>query len=359
MTPAPIDVLSSALTPADVPLERSYYQDDTETLMANKQMTSILNLPEAVKSQGGHHTRIFLSPSAPVKHVLQVTTPVAVSKALQQAEMKEVTEDVPDLPSSVSSLLDFPESLVPSESYGDNVLAVAVEQSAMDPTQMNISDLTSQVTEQEKTIMSTNDFMCIEDQTIAEESFVSEEELPGDDEEGQTSSLLTSPRLSKRKRRPPQALVTDSPPSTSSTSTYVVWMKEASSLLSRVARFKGQTNLTAAASDWFMHPVDPNEAPDYYELIKTPMDFTTIRRKLQSSLYQNWGEFNADMMLVRDNCYAYNPPGHVIRHDCDQVFAFYRTLYEQTLRNWKEQQNANGSPTTKKPRQDNSIITIL
>ena len=120
--------------------------------------------------------------------------------------------------------------------------------------------------------------------------------------------------------------------------------------------------------------VDPVDAPGYYKVIKTPMDFGTIRVKLevsppifgiisyvpstltltmtftskykwlardlwrqflsvvvflvydgvknpaalihhvmfQTGKYQEYTEFHADMLLVKANCLKYNPPGHEI-----------------------------------------------
>ena len=45
-------------------------------------------------------------------------------------------------------------------------------------------------------------------------------------------------------------------------------------------------------------------------------------------------DFHADMLLVRDNCHRYNPPGTDVRRDCDEVFNFYAQEYERTLVHW-------------------------
>ncbi|XP_050072820.1 uncharacterized protein LOC126560913 [Anopheles maculipalpis] len=61
-------------------------------------------------------------------------------------------------------------------------------------------------------------------------------------------------------------------------------------------------------SAWpFMEPVDPNEAPDYYRVIKEPMDLQKIETKIDSKIYQTLSEFIGDMTKIFDNCRYYNP----------------------------------------------------
>uniref|UniRef100_A0A2M4A664 Putative bromodomain-containing protein n=1 Tax=Anopheles triannulatus TaxID=58253 RepID=A0A2M4A664_9DIPT len=61
-------------------------------------------------------------------------------------------------------------------------------------------------------------------------------------------------------------------------------------------------------SAWpFMEPVDQNEAPDYYRVIKEPMDLRKIESKIESRSYQMLSEFIGDMTKIFDNCRFYNP----------------------------------------------------
>ncbi|KAK4876450.1 hypothetical protein RN001_012872 [Aquatica leii] len=61
-------------------------------------------------------------------------------------------------------------------------------------------------------------------------------------------------------------------------------------------------------SAWpFMEPVDPNEAPDYYRVIKEPMDLQKIENKITEQTYNKLSEFIGDMTKIFDNCRYYNP----------------------------------------------------
>ena len=59
------------------------------------------------------------------------------------------------------------------------------------------------------------------------------------------------------------------------------------------------------AKAWpFLKPVNPvsDNAPNYFEIVKTPMDLATITDKLASRVYPNVAAFKSDMELVFENC---------------------------------------------------------
>ncbi|XP_036367348.1 SWR1 complex bromodomain subunit bdf1-like [Octopus sinensis] len=142
-------------------------------------------------------------------------------------------------------------------------------------------------------------------------------------------STDTNPiRVSQRKRKPPATLDDNpSPPSLGG------WVRIALGLLERVSRFRGVNREKGElnAASWFTRPVDPLEAPDYYTIVKNPMDFSTIRKRLESGYYTTMEDFHSDMSLVRDNCGLYNPLGSSVQRDCQEVFAFYTQEYEKIV----------------------------
>ncbi|XP_065337292.1 bromodomain-containing protein homolog isoform X1 [Cloeon dipterum] len=56
----------------------------------------------------------------------------------------------------------------------------------------------------------------------------------------------------------------------------------------------------------FKEPVDINEVPDYTTVVKNPMDFSTMRQKLDDQVYNNLDELEKDFNLMLFNCMAYN-----------------------------------------------------
>ncbi|XP_008280054.1 bromodomain-containing protein 1 isoform X2 [Stegastes partitus] len=56
----------------------------------------------------------------------------------------------------------------------------------------------------------------------------------------------------------------------------------------------------------FTQPVDVDEVPDYLDHIKHPMDFSTMRQRIDAQTYNNFEQFESDFNLIIDNCMKYN-----------------------------------------------------
>lgn len=81
----------------------------------------------------------------------------------------------------------------------------------------------------------------------------------------------------------------------------------------------------AALAAPFLHPVDPVALgiPNYFSVIKKPMDLTTIHTNLQKGHYENAKEFEADVRQIFKNCYKYNPannPVHIMGKNFEAEF---------------------------------------
>ncbi|KAH0556601.1 bromodomain adjacent to zinc finger domain protein 1A isoform X1 [Cotesia glomerata] len=73
----------------------------------------------------------------------------------------------------------------------------------------------------------------------------------------------------------------------------------------------------------FLSPVTANEVPDYHEFIKHPMDFGTVKKKLEAGLYENNSHlFFSDCLLIFENCQTYN----------QQNSAVYNYVYRAGMR---------------------------
>ncbi|XP_006821802.2 nucleosome-remodeling factor subunit NURF301-like [Saccoglossus kowalevskii] len=57
----------------------------------------------------------------------------------------------------------------------------------------------------------------------------------------------------------------------------------------------------------FLDPVSEIDAPDYYRVIKEPMDLSTLDDKMRNRQYRKLGEFIGDVTKIFDNCRFYNP----------------------------------------------------
>jgi len=66
----------------------------------------------------------------------------------------------------------------------------------------------------------------------------------------------------------------------------------------------------------FNTPVDPVELglPDYFHVIKRPMDLGTIKKYLENGRYHSLDDFEADVHLTFDNAMLYNQEGSVVHN---------------------------------------------
>ncbi|KAB0394050.1 hypothetical protein E2I00_001754 [Balaenoptera physalus] len=95
-----------------------------------------------------------------------------------------------------------------------------------------------------------------------------------------------------------------------------------------------------AAYAWpFYKPVDAEalELHDYHDIIKHPMDLSTVKKKMDSREYPDAQGFAADIRLMFSNCYKYNPPDH-------EVVAMARKLQDPECRPVRRSQSLAQNP---------------
>ncbi|CAI9113068.1 OLC1v1013596C1 [Oldenlandia corymbosa var. corymbosa] len=106
-------------------------------------------------------------------------------------------------------------------------------------------------------------------------------------------------------------------PNLPSNANNIMLMKQCETLLKR---------LMEQEYGWvFNTPVDPEQLkiPDYFNVIKHPMDLGTVKTKLLSGAYSDISEFAADVRLTFTNAMTYNPPGndvHVMAKEMSKYF---------------------------------------
>lgn len=73
----------------------------------------------------------------------------------------------------------------------------------------------------------------------------------------------------------------------------------------------------------FRKPVDTSEVPDYLTVITTPMDLSTMSKRLESDHYKSISEVTADLKLIADNCRKYNDPDTTYYKNANILENFY------------------------------------
>jgi Bromodomain len=80
----------------------------------------------------------------------------------------------------------------------------------------------------------------------------------------------------------------------------------------------------------FLFPIDLSQAPGYLDVIKHPMDLSVIKNQLET--YENCPrKFQEDMLLIFDNCLAYNAEGSELWHQANERKAAFEKLYTEHI----------------------------
>jgi nucleosome-remodeling factor subunit BPTF len=83
------------------------------------------------------------------------------------------------------------------------------------------------------------------------------------------------------------------------------------------------SSLRAHKMSWpFLEPVSASEVPDYYSVIKEPMDLQTIQSKIDYRQYSCTNDFVKDVTKMFDNCRYYNAPNTPF-YRCAEVLEIY------------------------------------
>ncbi|TIB11129.1 hypothetical protein E3P92_02992 [Wallemia ichthyophaga] len=95
---------------------------------------------------------------------------------------------------------------------------------------------------------------------------------------------------------------------------------------------------------WFLYPVDPvrDGAPDYFSVIKTPMDIGTMGAKLDGGHYANRFEYEADFKLIVQNATTYNGPSSPVHKTALELDAVFD-------KQWQRMTNTLNAATGRKP----------
>lgn len=87
----------------------------------------------------------------------------------------------------------------------------------------------------------------------------------------------------------------------------------------------------------FDKPVNPilDGVPDYFLVIKKPMDFQTVQNQMKALVYSSAEEFAMDIRLIFSNCWTYNHPASEIVRQAKVLSSFFESKYK-AIREFEE-----------------------
>ena len=72
----------------------------------------------------------------------------------------------------------------------------------------------------------------------------------------------------------------------------------------------------------FLNPVSASLVPDYYEVIKSPTDLSSMTLNLSKGAYDSPAELIQDLNLLFQNCFRYNPSGSPVSNEGKKLYEF-------------------------------------
>ena len=78
----------------------------------------------------------------------------------------------------------------------------------------------------------------------------------------------------------------------------------------------------------FHNPIRPSEAPDYYEIVKRPMDLKTIKTRVKDKVITDSSHYQRDIYLMFMNAMMYNRPHSDIYKLAEEVWHFWRIIHD-------------------------------
>ena len=74
---------------------------------------------------------------------------------------------------------------------------------------------------------------------------------------------------------------------------------------------------------WLLAFLINHHTHSYFQVIKKPVDLSSMNVKLEEGMYRNRNDFEADFRLMIENCYTYNPPGTFAHNEGVALEAFF------------------------------------
>jgi bromodomain-containing factor 1 len=78
----------------------------------------------------------------------------------------------------------------------------------------------------------------------------------------------------------------------------------------------------------FLEPVNPIKLgiPDYFDVVKEPMDLSTVEKNLRTNQYSTVNQFHADINKIWMNSYRYNQKGSDIYRLTTEMEKLYKRI---------------------------------
>ncbi|XP_020512778.1 probable global transcription activator SNF2L2 [Labrus bergylta] len=150
-----------------------------------------------------------------------------------------------------------------------------------------------------------------------------EKELRGTQETGE--------KVKRKRGRPPAEKLPPNPPELTRT---------LSTLVDMVINYKD--GVGRQISKGFVQLPSKKEVPEYYELIRKPVDFRRIRERVRNHKYRSVGDLEKDIFLLCHNAQTYNLEGSQIYEDSIVIKSVFESARQRIVTDEGQKGNVSG-----------------
>ncbi|XP_061589327.1 probable global transcription activator SNF2L2 isoform X1 [Cololabis saira] len=166
------------------------------------------------------------------------------------------------------------------------------------------------------------------------EDDISLKKRKGDDHGGKElqAGQETGEKVKRKRGRPPAEKLPPNPPELT---------RMLNTLVDMVINYKD--GLGRQISKGFVQLPSKKEVPEYYELIRKPVDFRRIRERVRNHKYRSVGDLEKDIFLLCHNAQTYNLEGSQIYEDSIVIKSVFESARQRIVTNEEQRDTVSAS----------------
>ncbi|XP_038660605.1 probable global transcription activator SNF2L2 isoform X4 [Scyliorhinus canicula] len=134
----------------------------------------------------------------------------------------------------------------------------------------------------------------------------------------------------KKRGRPPAEKLSPNPPRIT---------KQMNAIIDTVINYRD--SLSRQLSEVFIQLPSRKELPEYYELIRKPVDFKKIKDRIRSHKYRSLGDLEKDVMLLCHNAQTFNLEGSQIYEDSIVLQSVFKSARQKIAKEEESEEESN------------------
>ncbi|XP_041436072.1 probable global transcription activator SNF2L2 isoform X6 [Xenopus laevis] len=137
-------------------------------------------------------------------------------------------------------------------------------------------------------------------------------------------------KTKKRRGRPPAEKLSPNPPKLT---------KQMNAVVDTVINYKDSNG--RQLSEVFIQLPSRKELPEYYELIRKPVDFRKIKDRIRNHKYRSISDLEKDIMLLCHNAQTFNLEGSQIYEDSIVLQSVFRSARQKIVKEEESEEDSN------------------